>query len=120
MRKILIIFLICLIPTITFAGDMWTKKDTTYQAVCLTLKAVDWLQTKEIARNPNYYETNPVLGKYPSQNEVDIYFLSTAIIHTGIAYYLPKEYRRIWQCIFIGIQAGHVSHNINTGVKIHF
>lgn len=116
----LICFLICLIPVTTLAVDEWTKKDTTYQAVFLTLMAADWLQTKEIARNPNYYERNPILGKYPSQNEVDIYFLSTAIVHAGIAYYLPKKYRRYWQYIFIGIQAGCVGHNYNTGIRISF
>ena len=120
MKKLLISFLICLIPTITFAADEWTKKDTAYQAAFLTLMAADWLQTKEIARNPNYHERNFVLGRNPSQNEVDIYFLSTSILHTGIAYCLSKKYRRYWQYIFIGVEAGCVGHNYSTGIRINF
>ncbi|MFH1528769.1 MAG: hypothetical protein ABIG69_19365 [Bacteroidota bacterium] len=120
MKKLLIILLICLMPTISFAKDVWTKKDSAYQGTLLTLMAVDWLQTKEIARNPKYYETNPILGKYPNQNEVDFYFFSTAILHTGIAYYIPKEYRRWWQYVFIGIQTTCVLNNISIGVSIKF
>lgn len=120
MKYLLTLLVLLILSSTSYATDVWTKKDTTYQAICLTLKAVDWLQTKEIARNPNYYELNPILGKYPSQNEVDLYFASTAIAHTIIAYYLPKKYRRIWQCVFIGIQAGCVGHNINAGINIHF
>ena len=33
---------------------------------------------------------------------------------------IMKKYRRIWQCIFIGIQAGYVGHNYNAGVRITF
>ena len=121
MKKLLTIILICLMfPTTISAQDKWVKKDTIYQATFLTLMAVDYLQTKEIARNSNYYERNLILGKNPSQNEVDLYFLSTAILHTGIAYYLPKKYRRYWQGVFIGIQIGCVGHNYNIGIRIGF
>jgi len=120
MRKLLISFLICLIPTLLFAENTWTKKDTAYQATFLILQTVDWLQTKEIARNPRYYEQNPILGKYPSQNAVDFYFLSTAIAHSAVAYLLPKEYRRVWQCVFIGISAHCVARNYHIGIRINF
>ena len=120
MKILFISFLLFLIPTITFAQDDWTKKDTVYQATFLALEMVDWLQTKEIARNTRYYETNIILGKYPKQNTVDLYFFSTTITHSVIAYYLPKEYRRIWQCVFIGIQVGCIVHNYNAGIKINF
>lgn len=112
--------LICLMPILSLAGDKWTQEDTAYQAVFITALSCDWLQTKEIARNPNYYETNFILGKYPSQNEVDFYLLSAAILHTGIAYYLPKEYRRIWQCFWIGVEMNCVRHNYSSGIRINF
>jgi len=123
MRKVFVSLLVSVLfsmPNITFAENTWTKKDTIYQATFLTVKAIDWLQTKEIARNPRYYEENPILGKHPKQNTVDIYFLSTAMAHSIIAYYLPEKYRRAWQCIFIGIQAGCVMNNYHTGVRFNF
>lgn len=120
MKKLVISILICLMSSTVLATDEWTKKDTAYQSVFLTLQTVDWLQTKEIARNPNYYEMNLILGRNPSQNAVDVYFLSTSILHTGIAYYLPKKYRRYWQYIFIGVQVGYIGHNYNAGIRISF
>ena len=113
------LFLTCFIPS-CFAADEWTKEDTAYQTTFLTLMAVDWQQTKEIARNPKYREGNFILGENPDQNTVDAYFLTTAALHTVIAYYLPQKYRRIWQCVFIGMEAGYVAHNYNIGVRIQF
>ena len=119
MKKYIIIVLL-LVASNGFCGDDWTALDTSFQATLLTLKAVDWLQTKEIARNPKYSETNFILGKYPKQNEVDLYFASSAIAHTVIAYYLPSKLRRVWQCMFLFIQVGCVSHNYNAGIRIRF
>lgn len=118
--RYLLILIILLMAFPVYATDEWTRKDTAYQGAFLTLMAADYLQTKEIARNPRYHESNPILGRNPSQNDVDIYFLATTLLHTSIAYYLPKEYRRIWQCFWIGIETGCVRHNINAGIRIHF
>jgi len=122
MKKIisLMLMLILFFPIISFATDEWTKKDTAYQTAFLVLTAMDWQQTKEITRNPNYYEKNPILGHNPKQNKIDAYFLSCAFMHTTIAYYLPEKYRRVWQYLFIGIETGYVAHNYNAGVRINF
>lgn len=120
MKKVIGILIILIFNVSIVFADEWTAKDTKYQAVFLLFKSVDYLQTKEIARNPKYYELNPIIGKHPTQNEIDIYFLSTAILHTGIAYYLPKKYRRYWQCVFIGMSAGCVAYNFNAGISIIF
>ena len=120
MKRSISIAIIILLFSMPACADEWTKKDTAFQASLLVLKGIDWLQTKEIARNPHYYEVNPILGKYPSQNRVDLYFACSAIGHTVVAYYLPSNYRRIWQCIFIGIQVGCIGHNVNAGVRIKF
>lgn len=112
--------LICLLPSLSYAHDAWTTKDTIYQGIFLAIHSIDFLQTKEIARNPNYHETNLFLGKYPSQGRVNSYFFVTAIFHTTIAYYLPKKFRRVWQYVFIGMQSAYVVHNYYAGIRIHF
>jgi len=122
MKKAIILILLIL-PTAHAApvcSDEWTQKDTQYQAVFITLTAVDWLQTKEIARNPRFSETNPLLGGNPSQQKVDIYFTSCILAHTAISYCLPRKYRRIWQVCWIGIEAGASWHNVAAGVRIKF
>jgi len=121
MRKaFLSITILILLFSMPAWGDEWTKKDTAWQATTLFIMGVDWLQTKEIARNPEYTETNILLGKYPSQNEVDAYYLGCAVVHSAIAYYLPKKYRRYWQYVFIAVEVGCVGHNVNVGVRIKF
>jgi len=118
--KKLIILILLILPVAPVCADEWTQKDTQYQVVFIALTAVDWLQTKEIARNPRFSETNPLLGGNPNQQKIDIYFASSILAHTAISYYLPRKYRRIWQVCWIGIEAGTSWHNVAAGVRIEF
>ena len=73
----------------------WTKADTARQAAFVTVTAMDWMQTRQIAQNPDKYrELNPILGEHPSTGEVDVYFAAAIAAHTGIAMALPPDYRR--------------------------
>ena len=114
-----LIIILCLLST-PVCADEWTRTDTQYQGVFVALTAVDWLQTKEIASNPKFSETNLILGGNPDQNKVDVYFASCLLAHSAISYYLPKKYRRYWQCVFIAVEVGYVGHNVNAGVRIEF
>ena len=118
--KYLIIIILFLSLSYPVHADQWTSKDTAYQSAFLLINAVDYLQTKEIIRNPKFYERNLILGRNPSHNAVDAYFAGSALAHTAIAYILPERYRRVWQYVFIGLQAGCVAHNFNAGVRIRF
>jgi len=120
MKRLISIILLVILCSVPAYADEWTQEDTAWQATTLLIMGADWLQTKEIARNPEYYETNPLLGRNPGQNEIDTYFLGCAVVHSAIAYYLPKKYRRYWQCVWIGVEAGCVGHNINAGIQLKF
>jgi len=120
MKRLISIILLMILCSVPACADEWTQEDTAWQATTLLIMGADWLQTKEIARNPEYIETNSLLGKYPSQNEVDAYFLGCAVIHSAIAYYLPKKYRRYWQYVFIVVEVGCVGHNVNAGIQLKF
>lgn len=102
-------------PSLCFAG--WNSADTKREILYGLLHTTDWLQTQEIARNPDYYETNLVLGSNPSVGEVNTYFAMTLIGHVTISYFLPEKHRKIWQFITIGIEAGVVGHNVLIGVR---
>ena len=117
MKTILCLFL--LIPFSSGASD-WTREDTYREATYLTLHTIDWAQTRNIARNPLYYEQNAILGKHPSVGKVDGYFVLTGLAHIAISYYLPTEYRKAFQYITLGIEGGAVAHNISLGIGVKF
>ena len=118
----LILILLLLVPCSVgaFEIDEWTTRDTILQVTCSALKTIDWLQTREIAVNPKYYELNPILGKHPSRRKVDIYFASTLVGHAAISYLLPHPYRTWWQCCWIGISATTVTRNYRLGIRFNF
>ena len=116
-KKFIIIFLL-LISTNVFAFDKWSDKDINLQRVDTVLHIADWLQTREIATNDDYYETNKILGKYPSMSEVNLYFFSTLLLKIGITHILPSEYRTYWQAGTIGCSLYYTTHNYGLGIRI--
>ncbi|MFZ2541846.1 MAG: hypothetical protein WAW75_08745 [Gallionella sp.] len=101
-------------------ADEWSREDTYREATYLTLHTMDWAQTRNIARNPNYHEQNAILGKHPSVGRVDGYFALTGLAHFAVAYYLPTEYRKAFQYVTIGIEGGAVVHNFSLGIGVRF
>lgn len=119
MKNILAVFL--LLFSISATANDWTTSDTQREAMYLTLHAIDWAQTRNIARNPDRWgETNAILGNNPSVDRVDAYFTAMALMHYAIAVSLPTEYRAIFQYVTIGVEAGYVRHNLQFGVGIGF
>ena len=110
--------LILLLPMNAQAADEWTKKDSVIQGTYYIFHFIDWRQTRYITKNSQWYEMNPILGKYPSTNTVDGYFLITTILHTAVAYYLPQPYRGWWQGVWIFGSATCVFHNFSVGIKM--
>jgi len=100
-----------------YAADEWTKTDKALLGASLGLRTIDYLQTKEIARNPNYHETNPCLGRHPTQGQVDTYFLATAIGEIVIAHFLPSKWRRVWLGVWIGVSGACVTYNYTIGIR---
>ena len=115
------ILLLCLfISSASYAGP-WNAADTKREAVYLTLHTMDWAQTREIARNPDkWHETNPYLGNHPSVARVNRYFVAMGITHIVIAHILPANYRRAFQYVTIGVEAGYVVHNFSMGLSLGF
>lgn len=122
MKEFLLALILLASSNVAFAEhDEWTADDTKRQAVYLVLHTIDWGQTRNIANNPKqYYEINPVIGEHPTTGRVNGYFLATALLHTGIAYVLPADWRKSFQYVTIVIEAGVTNRNRNLGVKIDF
>lgn len=113
--------MVLVLATDAVIAESWTKKDSQRQWLYLSTHSMDWLQTRYIANHPEvYYETNPILGEQPSQEKVDSYFLSTALLHSWIAYSLPANYRKWFQYSTIVMETGYVGHNVSLGIGFQF
>lgn len=107
MKYVLILLLVC---SPVYADDFrWTSN---------ALIIADWAQTRRIADDPNYIETNPILGENPTSGDVNRYFVSAIILHNVIGeVILPKKLRKKY---YIGVslfQGAAVTHNFSIGVK---
>jgi len=98
----------------------WSKQDYARQIALSIFHTADWLQTRDIATNPNYRENNPVLGENPSLSEVNLYFGATLLGSWIVADVLSPEWRKGFQYIYIGVEASCVSNNFNAGVQFKF
>ncbi len=118
--RFIIVAILILLPVNAAAFDEWTKEDIILQSLQTAITAVDWLQTREIAVNDDYWESNPILGKYPTTQEVDRYFLCTELLKIGFTHVLPQKYRKYWLMFWIGASGALVQHNYNMGIRINF
>lgn len=98
-----------------FSLEDW-QRQIAYTAVHLA----DWQQTRRIARNPAWVETNPILGPKPRQVEVNRYFAGTLVGHYLIAQALPVGPRRAFQEGTFTLQVSVVKSNYNLGVGLNF
>ena len=115
------IVLIIAIFVMGCANGGWSREDTYRQAGVVTLSGIDWMQTRKIAKNPDdYYERNPLLGSHPSTEKVDAYFAASIAAHTVVSAALPPEYRKWWQYVSIGVEAGVVASNFSIGLGVGF
>ena len=116
-----ILILIFILPLPAFA-DEWTTHDTERESAYIALLVADWAQTRYCIRHPEkgFYEQNALLGKHPSQGKIDAVVTLSAVGHYYISSILPKEWRKAWQYVTIGIEGSVVVHNWSVGAKVKF
>ncbi len=102
----------------------WTTGDSLLQSALIGLIVVDWHQTREFTskrqKYPTKYESNPLLKAHPSAREVNSVIVGCILVHTGIAYLLPKPYRTIWQSLWLGVEVDAVYANYRAGITFSF
>ena len=95
---------------------------TKQQAYNTALMVADWGQTRHIAENPDYYETNKILGKYPTREAVDLYFLtligSYHLIHN--IDFIDHRYKKAMDWYVTIMWTHTVWHNHSIGIEIDF
>ena len=126
MRIFIIILIFVSISSDVFAFDIdfQDRKETTARQACfLFMLLIDREQTSNIDNRIKYHidggkgfktkhsEKNKILGKYPNQTDIDLYFISCAVLHTTISYMLSEKYSKIWQCVWIGVESKTLTNN---------
>jgi len=91
-----------------------------YRVAANTTLAIDWLQTHEIIKNDSFYETNKILGKYPSENELNKYFISSILLINIIGETLPKKYSDYFYITVAVVETKVTFNNYRFGVRIKF
>lgn len=102
------------------AADKWDKIDISLGVAATALKVLDWRQTKFAMESGNYFEMNPLLGRYPSQNKIDAYFALSSLLQFGIAHYLPSVWRKAWLIGWVGLSGNNVYRNYEVGIGFRF
>ncbi len=125
-RNIVIwILIILIIPSLSIASN-WSKEDTYWEAACLSVITVDWMQTHHMAEKDFYVngkqlrEINPILGSQPTQKDVDLYFVSALAVHATAAFLLPKKWRRIFQGGTVGLELFIIGNNYRLGAGFNW
>jgi hypothetical protein len=106
---------------VAHASD-WTTADTMREAAVLAVSFLDWKQTRFVSdpSQPNFCEGSPFMGRSPSAETVNLYFLVSCAAHVLIASQLKPETRRTFQYVSIAYEFSYVAYNYHIGVKITF
>jgi len=91
-----------------------SKQDWLFEGAYQTVHWIDWYQTRNLDYDKGEYELNPILGKHPSNNTVDAYFITTGLAHMLITNCLPEKYRSPFQYLTLGFETGVVIFNIRS------
>ena len=123
-KKLSVKFLVLLVLILACSSaNAWSKKDTYWEAAYLATHVADWGQTLDISsqcQSGAYYETNVIMGKCPSGQTVNAYFLGTALLHYGVAHMLPRKYRRMFQAGTMGMELSYITNNASIGLNVKF
>ena len=84
-----------------------TTSCRTLQFTSNALIVIDSAQTLSNLQGTGEHETNVLLGKHPSREEVLGYFSSMILLNTSMGNILPEKYSDNWYMFIIGMQ-GHV------------
>jgi hypothetical protein len=120
--KYILGILLSICCTISYAQNRpWTDTENKLFIAHTALVIADWSQTRYIAKNPNsgYVEVNPLFGKHPHKDKVDILFLAS-LIGTYYAFDYADSNRENMLITATIVRGAVVGHNLNIGVRIGF
>lgn len=112
MLKFILLFLL---STGALADTHWTR------VAMNTVVVMDWAQTRNIDQHPDLYESNKIMGRYPSDAEINRFFIIELLAYNLIGeYVISEKYKAVFYGGIAMVHGGAVLHNYNVGVKFQF
>lgn len=85
--------------------------------VLLTL-VIDCRQTLQIKHHADLYETNPILGRYPTDPEILIYFPCCGIGFLVAMHWMGDVTRLVWALAWLAVQGWVIRKNLKLGLHL--
>jgi hypothetical protein len=100
--------------------NAWSHTDTVLQVTLGLLVVADVLQTHNmLARDDGkHWEENPVLGRNPSDEKLVLLAATGFALHTAVTYFIPSDYRTMWQAASIVVESSVIAGNYQYGAKV--
>lgn len=120
--KLLLGTILILLSLVTHAeSHTWTSEEKAWGATAGVLLLGDWATTHNMTHryNENYYETNPLLGRRPTANRVNLYFLTVPPIVFLTADYFGDYRKEILQATS-ALELIIVGNNLRIGLHFQF
>jgi len=122
-KKILATFLLFLTLSGTVSAETrpWTTEEKAWGAAAGAMLLGDWLTTRNMTQryNEGYYERNPVLGRYPTTQQVNRHFLVSIPLVFLIADNWQSQ-RKHWLMGITIIEAAAFANNLSIGLRIQY
>ena len=99
------------------ANDPWTSTQIVMESAFQVSLLCDWRQTSDFHKY-HIYESNGILGRHPSQAEINRWFLFCGMSHLIITNYLPSKYRVAWSSVSLAIEASVVHKNATGNIRV--
>ena len=111
MKTLLIIILLIVLPGCVTPRP-WTKAEKVMLGASCLAVAADMTTTLDGLNNGNW-ETNPMMGEYPSGSQVVLTMAATHAVFIIVAHYW-SDFRKWILGIKTGVNAGFAFHNLRT------
>ena len=108
MKRLMLSVLCLFLLTSCASPRSWTRQEKVAAGFFLLAHSADAITTSQLTDHGNY-ETNPILGKYPSDTKVGVYFSLTAIGALIVSHFNPD----LRKPLLYGYGT------LNTGLAIH-
>ena len=120
---IILLILVFILPAQAQAEEPWSDRSKLWAATSAIALANDWATTRDMTQryNEGYHELNPILGRNPSTDRVDLHFLIAIPAVYLIADNIESDRNRTRWLQLVTLIEGTVSlNNIRIGLRFGF
>jgi hypothetical protein len=129
----ILVYCFLLLSISSTANAQWDTTNTVLEVTYQVASAIDWMQTHDIQERwigrSKKHEGNNILGDYPSKDRIDIYFLTTSLLHLGVSYglskvdtpeWMPITFCKLWQASTATFEVGNDIRNFSMGIRLSY